>query len=118
VRGRFAPVRGRGEPTRLDAVAAGAGAALAFAWLVTGAADGGEALRLALALGVLAVGALLLARSSGRRRDSRMFAGATFAFCGVVGVAEQLGSRPAGAALIAAALAGIVTVGLRSLRHS
>jgi len=51
-------------------------------------------------------------------RDARAFPAATFAFCGVVGIAEQLDSTPAAVVLVTAALGAIVTVGLRSLRHS
>ena len=69
----------------------------------------------------LAVGAALVARAAAagaRPGDARLFAGATFAFCGAVGVAEQVATTPATVALVAATLAALVTVGLRSLRHS
>ena len=104
--------------TRLDVGLAAAGVLAALAYVVIGfASDGAGGARVVLAAVVLGVGLLLFARGA-RGRDARAFPAVTFAFCGAVGLAEQIGSTPVAVALVGSALAAIVTVGLRSLRHS
>jgi hypothetical protein len=107
--------------TRLDVGLAAAGVALAAVWVVAGFVGDSGAVRDPASSAVGVVGAALGWRASaagGHPRDPRLFAGAAFFFCGAIGLAERLASDAARAAVVVFALAAIVTVGLRSLRHS
>jgi len=107
--------------TRLDAALAAGGAVAALVWLVAGFAGHAQGARNGAAVAAGVCGALLAMRVgvTGRDpRDPRLLAAATFLFCAAVGFAEQLGSDLARGVIVVAALAGIVTVALRSLRHS
>jgi len=107
--------------TRLDVGLAAAGVALAAAWLVAGVlGDDGAVRDPAAELLLVVAGALgwRAARAGGDPRDPRLFAAAAFFFCGAIGFAERLDSDAARAVVVVLAVAVIVTVGLRSLRHS